>query len=34
MLTLKISLLLVFVGLSYGLNNGLGKTPQMGKLKD
>jgi hypothetical protein len=34
MLTLKISLLLVFVGLSYGLNNGLGKTPQMGKLKN
>jgi hypothetical protein len=34
MLALKISLLLVFVGLSYGLNNGLGKTPQMGKLKN
>ncbi len=33
MITLRLSLLLVFVGLSYGLDNGLGRTPQMGKLK-
>jgi hypothetical protein len=34
MMALTISFLLVFVGLSYGLNNGLGRTPQMGKLKN
>jgi hypothetical protein len=33
-MTLKITLLLIFVGLSYGINNGLGRTPQMGKLKN
>ncbi len=33
-MTLTISLLFVFVGLSYGLNNGLGRTPQMGKVKN
>lgn len=32
MMTLGLSLLFVFVELSYGLNNGLGRTPQMGKL--
>jgi alpha-galactosidase len=30
MMTFTISLLFVFIGLSYGLNNGLGRTPQMG----
>jgi len=31
MMKMRIILLLVFVGFSYGLNNGLGRTPQMGK---
>ncbi len=30
-MNMRIILLLVFVGFSYGLNNGLGRTPQMGK---
>jgi hypothetical protein len=34
MMTLRLSFLLVFIGVSYGLNNGLGRTPQMGKLKN
>jgi len=34
MMTLGLSFLLVFIGVSYGLNNGLGRTPQMGKLKN
>jgi hypothetical protein len=34
MMTLTLSLLLVVVGVSYGLNNGLGRTPQMGKLNN
>jgi len=33
MMNKRIILLLVFVGFSYGLNNGLGRTPQMGKLE-
>ncbi len=32
-MTLTLSLLLVVVGVSYGLNNGLGRTPQMGKFE-
>jgi hypothetical protein len=29
-MTFKVFLLFVFVGVSHGINNGLGRTPQMG----
>jgi hypothetical protein len=33
MIVIKSLIILVFTAASYGLNNGLGRTPQMGKFE-
>lgn len=32
MMTLRICIFLIILGISYGINNGLGRTPQMGEF--